>query len=105
MTPFLSASLPLGVIVFVFGCFIGSFLNVCIWRRPRGESIVWPGSHCPKCNAPIRWYQNIPIVSWIALRGRCANCRKPISVRYPIVELAGGLVFLLAYFAALFLIF
>lgn len=83
---------------FWFGASIASFLNVCIWRIPRGESVVSPPSHCPKCNAPIRWYQNIPIVSWCCLGGRCANCRKPISIRYTIVELLGGVLFLMAYF-------
>ena len=82
---------------FALGCCVASFLNVCIWRLPRGESVVRPGSHCPKCNAPIRWWQNIPIVSWLALRGRCANCREPISSRYIMVELLGGVLFLLAY--------
>jgi leader peptidase (prepilin peptidase)/N-methyltransferase len=88
----------------VFACFafgmgacIASFLNVCIWRIPRGESVVSPPSHCPRCNAPIRWHQNIPILSWCCLRGRCANCREPISIRYTIVELMGGILFLLAY--------
>ena len=83
---------------FARGCCVASFLNVCIWRLPRNESVAWPPSHCPKCNARIRWYQNIPIVSWLALRGRCANCHEPISVRYTVVELLGGLLFLLAYF-------
>ena len=82
---------------FSFGACIASFLNVCIWRLPREESVVRPGSHCPNCNAPIRWYQNIPIVSWCCLRGRCANCHKPISPRYVVVELLGGVLFLLVY--------
>jgi len=82
---------------FALGCCIASFLNVCIWRLPRNESVAYPPSHCPRCNAPIRWYQNIPILSWLALRGRCANCHEPISVRYTIVELLGGVLFLLAY--------
>lgn len=82
---------------FAFGCCVASFLNVCIWRLPREESVVRPGSHCPKCNAPIRWWQNIPIVSWLALRGRCANCHEPISARYIMVELIGGVLFLLVY--------
>ena len=86
------------VFSFSFGSCVASFLNVCIWRLPREESVVRPGSHCPKCNAPIRWYQNIPIVSWLALRGRCANCREPISARYLVVELLGGVLFLVAYF-------
>ncbi len=82
---------------FALGACIASFLNVCIWRLPREESVVRPASHCPNCNAPIRWYQNIPIVSWCCLRGRCANCHKPISPRYVIVELLGGVLFLLIY--------
>ncbi len=82
---------------FAMGACIASFLNVCIWRIPRDESVVSPPSHCPNCNAPIHWYQNIPIVSWCYLRGKCANCKKPISVRYTIVELLGGILFLMAY--------
>ena len=82
---------------FALGACVASFLNVCIWRLPREESVVRPGSHCPNCNATIRWYQNIPIVSWCCLRGRCANCHKPISPRYVIVELLGGVLFLLVY--------
>jgi len=82
---------------FSLGACVASFLNVCIWRLPREESVVSPGSHCPNCNAPIRWYQNIPIVSWCCLRGRCANCHKPISPRYVVVELLGGVLFLLVY--------
>ena len=86
---------------FILGCFsfglgacIASFLNVVIWRVPRGESIVSPPSHCPKCNALIKWYQNIPVLSWLALRGKCANCRAPISPRYILIELLGGVLFL-----------
>ena len=82
---------------FALGACVASFLNVCIWRLPREESVVRPGSHCPKCNAPIKWYQNIPIVSWCCLRGRCANCHQPISIRYTVVELLGGVLFLMAY--------
>ena len=82
---------------FGLGCCIASFLNVCIWRLPRNESVVSPPSHCPKCNARIRWYQNIPVLSWLVLRGRCANCHEPISARYVMVELLGGVLFLLAY--------
>ncbi len=82
---------------FAMGACIASFMNVCIWRIPRDESVVRPRSHCPNCNAPIHWYQNIPIVSWCCLRGKCANCKKPISIRYTIVELLGGILFLMAY--------
>ena len=79
---------------FCLGACIASFLNVVIWRVPRGESIVSPPSHCPKCNALIKWYRNIPILSWLALRGKCANCRAPISPRYILIELLGGVLFL-----------
>lgn len=82
---------------FWLGACVASFLNVVIWRAPRGESIVSPPSHCPKCNLPIKWYQNIPILSWLALRGKCANCRAAISPRYICVELLGGLLFLAAF--------
>ena len=82
---------------FGLGACIASFLNVVIWRVPRGESIVRPPSHCPKCNAAIKWYQNIPILSWLALRGRCANCKAPISPRYILIEAMGGVLFLVAF--------
>lgn len=83
--------------IFAFGACLASFLNVVIWRVPRGESIVSPPSHCPKCNAAIAWYLNIPILSWLALRGKCAACKNPISVRYPLVEFLGGVLFVAAY--------
>ena len=82
---------------FGLGACIASFLNVVIWRVPRGESIVSPPSHCPKCNAAIRWYQNIPILAWLALRGKCANCKHPISPRYILIETLGGVLFLAAF--------
>jgi leader peptidase (prepilin peptidase)/N-methyltransferase len=77
----------------VFGLLIGSFLNVVIWRVPRGESVVSPPSHCPRCNAHIAPLDNIPVVSWLVLRGRCRHCGNPISPRYPAVELLTGLLF------------
>ena len=82
---------------FALGACIASFLNVVIWRVPRGESIVSPPSHCPKCNALIKWYQNIPILAWLALRGKCANCKAPISPRYILIETLGGVLFLAAF--------
>jgi leader peptidase (prepilin peptidase)/N-methyltransferase len=78
----------------VLGLLIGSFLNVVIWRVPRGESVVRPASHCPSCGAGILPRDNIPIISWLLLRRRCRTCANPISARYPAVELATGLVFL-----------
>ncbi len=82
---------------FWLGACIASFLNVVIWRVPRGESIVSPSSHCPNCQAPIRWWQNLPILSWLALRGKCAHCRAPISFRYILIEMLGGCLFLGAF--------
>jgi len=85
------------LIVTAFGLVVGSFLNVCIYRLPRRESVSWPGSHCTLCNRPLAWYENIPIVSWLWLRGRCRTCRQGISAIYPIVEAITGAVFLAAY--------
>ena len=82
------------VTIFILGCGIGSFLNVCIHRMPLGESIVWPPSHCPRCNYHIPWYLNMPLVTWLWLRGRCANCAAPIAFRYFCVELLTGCAFL-----------
>ncbi len=76
----------------LFGLTIGSFLNVCSLRWPRDESVVSPPSRCPHCLEPVRWYDNIPVLSWVVLRGRCRRCQEPISVQYPLVELATGLV-------------
>jgi len=80
----------------LFGLLFGSFANVLIWRFPRGESVVSPGSHCPSCDHPIRWHDNIPLVSWLVLRGRCRDCGAAISGRYPLVELLSGLLWLAA---------
>jgi leader peptidase (prepilin peptidase)/N-methyltransferase len=76
---------------FVFGAALGSFLNVVIYRLPLGRSIVRPGSHCPKCQTPIAWYDNIPILSYLLLGGKCRRCKTKISVRYPLVELVSAL--------------
>jgi len=75
------------IIIFMFGAIAGSFLNVCIHRMPKGESIVSPGSHCPKCEKPIQWYDNVPVLSYLFLLGKCRYCKAPISPRYIIVEL------------------
>ena len=85
----------LSIFVFIFGAFVGSFLNVCIYRVPRGESIVSPPSHCPQCGQRIRFYDNIPIVSFLFLRGRCRTCQTPISLQYPFVELLMAIISLL----------
>ncbi|TBN57845.1 prepilin peptidase [Glaciihabitans arcticus] len=81
------------VLTGIFGTIIGSFLNVVVWRLPRGESLSHPGSACPNCGHPIRWWDNIPVVSWIVLRGKCRDCGAPISSRYVLVETATGLFF------------
>lgn len=85
------------IFVFLFGAAIGSFLNVVIHRVPNEESIVFPNSACPKCGKPIKPYDNVPIVSWLLLRGKCRSCSEPISFRYPGVELLTALVFVLVY--------
>jgi len=82
------------VVFFCFGCTVGSFLNVCIHRMPLGQSIVSPPSHCPHCKYSIPWLLNIPLVTWLYLRGKCANCGAPIAARYFLVELLTGLLFL-----------
>jgi leader peptidase (prepilin peptidase)/N-methyltransferase len=87
------------LVFFVFGCIVGSFLNVCIYRLPLGMSIVTPPSHCPHCQYSIPWYLNVPLVTWLALRGRCKNCGAPISPRYFIVELLTGVAFLSCWLA------
>lgn len=85
--------------VFVFGLMAGSFLNVCIRRIPAGESIVLPGSRCPTCHAPIKPYDNIPVLSWVLLGARCRNCKAKISALYPVVELLTALLFASCYLA------
>ncbi|MEK6599861.1 MAG: prepilin peptidase [Deltaproteobacteria bacterium] len=80
------------ILAFIFGSIVGSFLNVCIHRIPEGKSIIFPSSSCPNCNNPIAFYDNIPIVSYIVLLGRCRSCKTPISLRYPFVEFLTGLV-------------
>src|SRR5215218_10189201 len=92
-----SGLMQLVVLAAVGGLLVGSFLNVVAWRLPRGESLMTPGSHCPGCGHPVRPYDNVPVLSWLVLRGRCRDCRTPISVRYPLVEaltaaLAAGVV-------------
>lgn len=80
----------------LFGLAFGSFGNVVIWRLPRGESLSTPPSHCPKCETPIAWYDNVPLLGWLALRGKCRACGAPISLRYPGVELSSGILWVLA---------
>jgi leader peptidase (prepilin peptidase)/N-methyltransferase len=85
----------LPIALFLFGLTIGSFLNVCIYRIPLGQSIVTPPSRCMGCGRKLRWYHNVPVVSWLVLRGKCAFCQAPVSARYPAVELLTAVVFAL----------
>ena len=100
------------IFAFIFGATVGSFLNVCICRLPKGVSIVFPPSHCTRCDYKIRFYDNIPVISYLLLGGKCRSCREPISVQYPVVELLNGLLTLFLFvrfgptlaFAVLFLL-
>lgn len=83
--------------VFTIGAFIGSFLNVVAIRAPKGKNVSYPASHCMSCKRPLKYYHNIPVISWIALSGKCAYCESKISIQYPIVEAAVGLIFLSIY--------
>ena len=85
------------ILIFILGLIVGSFNNVCIYRIPRNESIIYPASHCPKCRSKIKPIDNIPLLSYILLKGRCRNCKSKISIQYPIVELLTGLTYLIIY--------
>jgi len=85
------------VLIFILGLIVGSFSNVCIYRIPKNESIVFPASHCPKCHSNISPKDNIPLLSYILLKGRCRNCKSKISIQYPIVEFLTGLIYLIIY--------
>lgn len=85
------------VLIFILGLIVGSFSNVCIYRIPRNESIIYPASHCPKCRSSISPKDNIPLLSYILLKGRCRNCKSKISIQYPIVEFLTGLTYLIIY--------
>ena len=91
------SSQPLPVFAFIFGLVIGSFLNVCISRLPKNESIVFPGSKCPVCQNTLKWYHNIPVISFIFLKGRCSFCGTRISPTYPVVEILMGIFTLLLF--------
>ena len=87
------------LVFFAFGCIVGSFLNVCIYRMPLDLSVVSPPSHCPHCKYSIPFYLNVPLLTWLSLRGKCKNCGAPISPRYFVVELLTGVTFLLCWLA------
>ncbi len=92
--------MPIALIIFflfVLGASIGSFLNVVVWRLPRDMSLISPGSHCPRCRTPLAWRDNIPVLGWLLLGGKCRYCRSAISARYPIIEFLTGVIFVLTY--------
>ena len=89
--------MPIYIFVFLFGITVGSFLNVCILRIPAGESFVTGSSHCMTCGKRLRWWELIPLFSWLALRGRCSGCSSPISPQYPLIEAANGVLWVLVY--------
>lgn len=93
-----SILIEIAIIVFIFGAMIGSFLNVVIYRIPKGESIVFPSSKCQSCQNTLKWWHNIPIFSWLFLRGKCYFCKEKISAQYPIVEFLTGIIFVALYF-------
>ena len=93
-----SILIEIAVIVFIFGAMIGSFLNVVIYRIPKGESIVFPASKCQSCQNALKWWHNIPIFSWLFLKGKCYFCKEKISAQYPIVEFFTGVIFIALYF-------
>lgn len=86
------------LLIFSYGLFIGSFLNVCIYRIPKEESIVFPPSHCSKCGISIKWYDNIPIFSYLILKGKCRNCKSKISPQYPLIELFNAIIYVLLFY-------
>jgi len=94
---FLFEDVLITIFITLLGGCVGSFLNVCIWRLPRGESVMWPRSHCPQCNNTIDSWDNLPVFSWFLLHGRCRSCGQPISVRYPLIEAATCLLFLVVW--------
>ena len=90
-------NLILYIIVFLYGITIGSFLNVCIYRIPKKESVVTVGSHCMNCNHKLKWYDLFPLFSWIFLRGKCRYCGTKISIQYPLVELLNGVLYVIVF--------
>ncbi len=85
------------IVAAILGLLIGSFLNVLILRLPQGENIAYPPSHCPKCKEPLKWWHNIPLLSWILLQGRCYYCKESISIQYPLIEIASAFIFVVVY--------
>lgn len=94
----MNETFTMAILVFIFGTLIGSFLNVVIYRIPKGESIVFPSSKCQSCGESLKWYHNIPLFSWLFLGGKCAFCKAAIAKQYPIVEFLTGIIFVTLYF-------
>jgi len=92
------AELLIVIFIFIFGIIIGSFLNVVIYRIPKGESIAFPASKCQSCQTPLKWYHNIPIFSWLFLRGKCGFCSDKISIQYPLIELVTGILAVILFY-------
>lgn len=88
----------MSLLIFIYGLLIGSFLNVCIYRIPKEESIAFPASHCPNCDTPLRWYDNIPVFSYLFLKGKCRYCSTSISSKYPIVEFLNAIIYLILFY-------
>lgn len=86
------------LLIFIYGLIIGSFLNVCIYRIPREENIVFPSSHCTKCSTSLKWYDNIPLFSYIFLKGKCRYCKAPIPKQYPIVETLNAIIYIILFY-------
>ena len=93
----MTETVMIAMMIFIFGTMIGSFLNVVIYRIPKGESIVFPSSKCQSCQTPLKWWHNIPMISWIFLGGKCYFCHEKISAQYPVVEFLTGIIFLMLY--------
>lgn len=93
----MSIELYYGLLVTLFGLLFGSFLNVLILRIPKEQNIAFPASHCPKCETPLKWWHNIPVLSWLLLGGKCAFCKEKISIQYPLIELATAVIFAVSY--------
>lgn len=89
--------IPIYIVIFLFGIVIGSFLNVCIFRIPKHETVVTERSHCMRCGYQLAWYDMVPVFSWLFLRGRCRKCKEPISPQYPIIEAANGFLYILVF--------
>ncbi|MBD2021738.1 prepilin peptidase [Leptolyngbya sp. FACHB-36] len=89
--------LPVAIVIFALGASVGSFLNVVVYRVPAGLSLLYPPSRCPHCLTRLRRRENVPVLGWLRLKGRCAHCKSPISVRYPLVEAATGILFVLVF--------